>query len=294
MFPVLLARNTPPVFDSRAVFYVSCQAWISQLAEYANAWVAVIVLGIYASGEAVGIYNAAARTATISGVIYMAFSGIFSPMISSLYGRDLLLELGYLYKDVSRWIFSSGLAVFLLMTLMAKDIMAVFGDKFVSGWVVMIIVAGAYFFSSSIGATNRVLIMTRHQRIYTVAMIGALVTGLVLSFALIPAYGMEGAAWATAGSIVLSNLFTLAAIRKVMNLWPYSREYLKPLIAGLLAAAMVLLVRWLFSLPYGISSILVLSPVFLAGFGVTLLSLGLSPSDRQFLKALWLAVRRSK
>lgn len=293
LFPQLLDRNTPAVFESRAVFNVSRLAWVSQMAEYTNAWVAVIVLGIYTSGEAVGIYNAAARTATISGVIYMAYSGIFSPMISSLYGRGLLLDLSDLYKDVSRWIFTSGLVVFLLMVLLAKDIMAVFGDEFVSGWVVMIIVAGAYFFSSAIGATNRVLIMTRHQRIYTVAMIGALVTGLVMSFTLIPAYGMVGAAWATAGSIVLSNLFTLAAIRKVMNLWPYSREYLKSLIAGLLASAIVLLIRWLLPLPDGLSAILVLTPFFLAGFTVTLLSLGLSPADRQFLKAVWTAVRRT-
>ena len=293
LFPQLLDRNTPSVFESRAAFKVSRQAWISQMAEYANVWVAVIVLGIYATGEAVGIYNAAARTAAFSGIIYMAFSGIFSPMISSLYGRGLLLELSYLYKDVSRWIFSAGLVVFLLMLLLSKDILAVFGDEFVSGWVVMIILAGAYFFNCSIGATNRVLIMTRHQHIYTLAMIGALLTSLVMSFTLIPVYGMIGAAWATAGSAVLSNLFTLGAIRKVMNLWPYSRGYLKSLIAGLLAAAIVFVVRWLLPLPDGLSAILALAPLFLVGFAVMLLGLGLSPSDRQFLKAVWMAARRT-
>lgn len=292
LFPELTDRNTPPVFEARKAFHASGQIFISQIAEYANAWVAVTVLGIYATGGAVGIFNTAARTAMIPGLIFFAFSDIFSPMISNLYGRGLMLDLSSLYKDVSRWIFTGGLAVFLLTLLLSKDILAIFGEQFTTGWVAMIIVAGAQLFSSSIGATNRILIMTPYQKIYMLAMIGALVTGTVVSFALIPAYGMMGAAWAMAGSIILPNVVTLAAIRRVMNFWPYSRQYLKPITAGLLAAIATFLVRGPLPLSTGLLAILVLTPLFLAAFTAILLGLGLSSSDRQFLSALWAAVRR--
>jgi O-antigen/teichoic acid export membrane protein len=293
LVPNLLDRATPPLFERRTAFNVSGQAWVSQMAELTNVWVAVAVLGIFASGEAVGIYNAAARTAWVSGVVYMVFSGIFSPMISALYGAGHMHDLSDLYKDVSKWIFSAGLAVFLLMLLLSKDIMAVFGSAFVSGWVVMIIVAAAQLFSLSIGATNRILIMTDYQKIYMWAVIAGLITGLAMSFALVPTYGMTGAAWATAGSIVLPNVITLVAIRRVMNLWPYTRQHLKPVIAGLSAAAIAFVVRELFSLTIGLSAILILTPLFVAGYAVLLLGLGLSSSDRQFLKAVWIAARRA-
>ncbi|CAA9321568.1 MAG: hypothetical protein AVDCRST_MAG93-5772 [uncultured Chloroflexia bacterium] len=293
LFPELLDRNTPLVFESSAAFGVSRQAWVYQLAEYANAYVAVTVLGVYATAGAVGIYNVATRTATISGIMYTAFLAIFSPMIASLYSRGLLVDLGYLYKEVSRWIFSAGLVIFLLILLLSNDILAVFGEEFVSGSSAMIIVAGAYFFASSIGATNRVLTMTRYQYIYMLATIAALATGLVLSFALIPAYDMLGAALATAGSIVVANAITLAAVRRVMNLWPYDRQYLKSLLAGILAATVVLFTRWLLPVPEGLLAILVFAPLFLAVFAVSLLGLGLSPSDQQFLKTLWAAVWRA-
>jgi O-antigen/teichoic acid export membrane protein len=292
LFPRLLDPQTPAVFEVRETFNVSGQVWISQVAEYAHAWVAVTVLGVYATAESVGIYNAAARIAWIPGVIFMAFAGIFSPMIANLYRRGELVNLNYLFKDVSRWIFSAGLVVFMLTLLMCKDILAVFGDEFISGWGAMIVVAGAQLFSSSVGITNRLLVMTEYQRIYMWAMAGALGTVVVLSFVLIPVYGIMGAAWASAGSIVFYNAITLIAVGKVMGFWPYNRQYLKSVIAGLLAAAVVVLVRQLLGIPVGFVAILVLTPLFLVSFAGVLLGLGLSHSDQQFLKAVWIALRR--
>jgi hypothetical protein len=77
-----------------------------------------------------------------------------------------------------------------------------------------------------------------------------------------------------------------------MNFWPYSRQYLKPIMAGLLAAIAIFLVRDLLPLSTGLLAILVLAPLYLAGFTALLLGLGLSSSDRQFLRAIWMAVRR--
>jgi O-antigen/teichoic acid export membrane protein len=213
-------------------------------------------------------------------------------MIANLYRRGELVNLNYLFKDVSRWIFSAGLVVFMLTLLMCKDILAVFGDEFISGWGAMIVVAGAQLFSSSVGITNRLLVMTEYQRIYMWAMAGALGTVVVLSFVLIPVYGIMGAAWASAGSIVFYNAITLIAVGKVMGFWPYNRQYLKSVIAGLLAAAVVVLVRQLLGIPVGFVAILVLTPLFLVSFAGVLLGLGLSPSDQQFLKAVWIALRR--
>jgi len=293
LFPGLLDRNTPPVFERRAVFGLSGVGLLSYFTEHVNVWAATIVLGIFASAEQVGIYNAAARTALIGGIVYQAFTYIFSPIISNHYSRGLLRDLEDLYRDVCRWIFSGGVVVFFLTVLLSRDILVIFGEEFVDGWLVMDMIALAILFALSVGATNRVLLMTGHQRIYILAFTVATVVGIVGSIVLVPIYGILGAALACATSYVIPNVVTVVGVRNVLNLWPYSRQYLKPLIAGLSAAAVAFTVRGLLPLSTGLLTILVLAPIFLIGFTVMLLSLGLNASDRQFLKAIWMAVRRA-
>ena len=290
MFPQLLHPDTPPVFESRSVLGESGPVFVAITAEYVNVWTGVAVLGILSTGEQVGIYNAAARTALIAGVVYMVFVQIFTPIISNLYGSGRLRELGYLYADVSRWMFAGGLLAFWGTVLFSKDILALFGPEFVAGSTVMIVGAAGQLFALSIGATNRVLLMTGRQSTYMLAMIAAAVTGIVASFALVPSFGILGAAFSDAGTTVLANVITLIALRRALGLWPFSRGYIKPFIAGILAAAVVVLARLVLPMPLGAPALLVLSPLFLLGFAATMLILGLSPSDRQFLKAMWIAL----
>ena len=98
---------------------------------------------------------------------------------------------------------------------------------------------------------------------------------------------------ATATGIVVVNALTVFLVRRLLGSWPYNRQYLKPLAAGLLAAGGALLLRWALPLPDGLAAILVLGPTFLALFAALTVALGLSDSDRQFLMAFWAAVRRN-
>lgn len=82
-----------------------------------------------------------------------------------------------LYKDVSRWIFTGSLAVFLPTAFLAKDVLAVFGREFVPGWPVMVVITAAQLFSSSAGLTGRVLDTAGHKRRVMWARVGATVTG---------------------------------------------------------------------------------------------------------------------
>jgi O-antigen/teichoic acid export membrane protein len=215
-------------------------------------------------------------------------------MASSLYSRGFLDDLGRLYKDVSRWIFTGALAIFLLTVLLAKDIMALFGDEFISSWPVLIVVAGAELYNSSMGPQDRLLAMIGNHKIVVLATVGGAVAALVGSLALVPFYSVWGAAAATVGGIVLAQTTMLVALRRVMRYWPYDRQYLKPLIAGLLTIIVAFLAKTVLPLPApGLAAIVILGPCLLVGFGVAILALGLSPSDKQLLGAFWRAVRSS-
>lgn len=293
VFPRVLDRETPAKYEPRALFSASGPMIVANVTQYVYTWIAVGILGVFATAGTVGIYHVASRTAELSSMVLVAFAGIFSPMASSLHTSGSLEHLGSLYKDVSRWAFTASLAIFLLTAFLATDIMAVFGDEFVPGWPAMVLIAGAQLFNSSVGLTGRVLAMTGHQKIVMYSTVGATVAAVAASFALIPFYGLMGAAAATAIAIVLANVATLFAVRRLLGFWPYTRWYVKPIIAGVLAAPLAYLGKLALPVPPGALTILVLGPLFLLGFAALILALGLSPSDRQFLGAFWTAVRRA-
>jgi O-antigen/teichoic acid export membrane protein len=284
LFPPLFDSKVPARFETKELFAVSVPMSITTGAQYLNTWSAVWVMGAFAAAGPVGIFTAAARTATLSTIVRFAFSGIFSPIISSFYARGELEDLGRLYKDVSRWIFTGAFAIFLPIMLLSQEILAIFGAAFTAGWTALIIVAAAQLYSSSVGPTPRMLAMTGNQNIAMVATATAALVGVAVSFALVPGLGILGAALGMSAAIIAENTGTMLAVKRRLGFWPYSWSWLKPLTAGLLAAGAAYLVGLVLSLP-AIPAILVVGAVFGVGYLALLLLFGLNDTDREFLGA---------
>lgn len=292
MFPELLESGVRPRYESRKLSAVSGPMIVANLTQYVNLWTAVIVLGVFEPAPVVGVYDVAARTAGLSTLVLISFGGIFSPMASSLHRQGLMRDLGYLYEDVSRWAFTGSLFIFVVTAMLSRDIMQVFGEGFSSGWPVIVVIAAAQLFNSSVGPTVRLLAMTGHQKAVMASTVGSAVIAIVTSLLLAPPFGMLGAAAATAAALVAANVATLYFVRRRLGFWPYGRRYVKPLLAGLGAAAAIYLARGALSVDSGLPALALCVPLGLAVFAVLLFCLGLSPSDQQFLAAFRASVRR--
>lgn len=290
LFPPLFDNKVRPKFETRALFSVSIPMSITTGAQYLNTWSAVWIIGYFAAGAPVGIFTAAARTATLSTIVRFAFSGIFSPIISSLHAQGDRESLGRLYKDISRWIFTGAFAIFLVILLLAEDVLVLgFGREAAVGVTALIVVAFAQLFSSSVGPTPRMLAMTDNQNVAMVATAVASVVGVVVSFVLIglaPTSEQKilGAGVGMASAILTENTATLLAVKRRLGFWPYNLAWMKPLAAGLAAAALAFVVGLLLPLP-AFLKIAVVGGVFGAAYLVLLLLLGLNETDREFLGA---------
>ena len=281
VFPGLLAGKAS--YESRELSAVSAPMIVANVTQYSNLWTAVVVLGVFEPVPTVGVYSAAARTAALSTLLLIAFGGVFSPLVAGLYRQERLGELGRLYGDVSRWAFTGALAFFLVTALLAPDIMLFFGREFAHGWPVIVVISAAQLFNSSVGPTARLLAMTGHQNAVMVSTVGSAVAAVALNLLLVPAYGVAGAAAATAAALLLANGSSLIFVHRNLGFWPYDRRYAKPLLAGLVAAALTLALRYSIPGLEGLPAILLFAPLILAVFFGVLFSLGLYPSDRLFL-----------
>ncbi len=293
LFPPLFDRRAQTKFETKALFGVSVPMSITQGAQYLNNWSAILILGAFAAGSPVGIFNAAARTATFLTAVRFAFSGIFSPIISGLHARQDREEMGRLYKDVSRWIFTGAFVLFLVIVVFAPQVMSVFGASFGQGVTALIIVAVAQLYSSSVGPAPRMLAMTGNQNFAMIATSIAAVTGVVVSLILIPRFEILGAAIGMATAIITENTGTMAAVKWRLGFWPFNLAWLKPLAAGAIAATVTYAITLFVTLPGGpIPNVMVMGSFLGVLFLALLFLFGLSETDKEFLGAFWNVAKR--
>ncbi|MBA2346464.1 MAG: flippase [Rubrobacter sp.] len=301
LFPDLFNRRAQTRFELKSLFGVSIPMSITQGAQYLNNFSAILILGVFAAGAPVGIFNAAARTATFLTVVRFAFSGIFSPIISSLHARQDTEEMGRLYKDVSRWIFTGAFALFLVIVVFGPEVLGIFGEAFGAGVTALVIVSIAQLYSSSVGPAPRMLAMTENQNYAMIATSVAAATGVIVSFILIPRFDVLGAAIGMATAIIVENTGTMSAVKWRLGYWPVNSAWLKPLTAGAVAAVVTYVLK--ISLPldaiFGFLPVPVSVPtiMFLGGFLVVLFFgllwlLGFSETDKEFLGTFWKVAQR--
>jgi O-antigen/teichoic acid export membrane protein len=98
---------------------------------------------------------------------------------------------------------------------------------------------------------------------------------IVLYCLLIPRYGIAGAAVATSASLIVTVLVRVVQVHRVLRVWPYQADLVKPLAAGLAAALPVVAVKLLGAPPIGF-----LVGAFALSYLGVLAMLGFHESDR--------------
>lgn len=198
-------------------------------------WTDTIMLGLLRPAAEVGIYGSAMRVAVIAGMFTASFCALFVPTISDLYNRKEMQQLGFLYKAVGKWIFLATLPVFFVVALVAPDLMLLFGPAFVPGSSSLVILALGQLVAALGGAVSFMLMMSGRQKLILADAIFACVLNLALNAALIPRFGMAGAAISTVVSITAFNVVALVLVWRTMGMQPYHWGYAKILLAGVAA-----------------------------------------------------------
>ncbi len=96
-----------------------------------------------------------------------------------------------------------------------------FGRDFAGGEVVLVVLAATMLVATAVGPVDVVLLMGGRSSWNLVNTVVALGANLALNVALIPRYGLAGAAVASAVGILLNNLLPLAQVWRSMGLHPF-------------------------------------------------------------------------
>lgn len=249
-----------------------------------------LFLGYYWPAADVGVYQAAAQLSVIMAIVLNAFNMILTPMIAEQYHRDNKEQLEELFRVNTKWGIYCVVPLVLVIMFAAEDIMTVlFGEAYIGGATALQILTVGQFINIATGATGIMLIMTGHQQQWFRLSMAIVVINLILNLTLIPRWGIEGAAVATATTVGGLFAIGLLIVRHVLHMWPYDRRYVKGLIAATATALALLGVAALSLSP--VPSLILSAAVSGGVFIGLLLLLGLDAEDKAFIQLIQKRIR---
>jgi O-antigen/teichoic acid export membrane protein len=196
-----------PQYDDREWSRVSGPLLVSSGFGTLTAQVGILMVGSVVSPGAVGIYSAAVKTTMLISLIIIAVNTFASPEFASLYSQGKREELQRLLNVAANMMFWPALAIAILLIAFSGIVLGLFGEEFVAGRAAMAVLTVGLLVSAGSGPVGRLTDLTGHHRqSMWVRGYGSFLT-ILLSAALIPLWGILGAAIASSSGLILTNVW---------------------------------------------------------------------------------------
>jgi len=176
----------------------------------------VLLISRYMTPSDAGIYFASLKTIGLVSFVHYAVGSSIANRISSLKARGDTAGLETFVRDAAAWTFWPSLLAITGLLIVGKPLLWLFGTEFMDGYSVMAILAVGILLRAAVGPAEFVMNMMGEQKTCATVLFFAVILNIALNVALIPMYGLVGAAAATSLSrVVASILFYLAAKRRL-------------------------------------------------------------------------------
>ncbi len=187
-------------------------------------WLPFLLLSVWGTKAEVGIFGAAFRTAMLISFILVAVNSIVAHRFAAFCRSGDHVNLDLLARQSTKLLFVSSLPFLALFLLAPTYLMGFFGKDFTGGALVLSILAAGQFVNVATGSVGQLLVMSGNERLLRNNLFIAFVINCALNLALIPRYGMTGAAVATAVSISVQNIRASFIVWKTIKIrtlpWP--------------------------------------------------------------------------
>ena len=226
-------RRDTPGGPARAIGALAREFWafsaprgVAAAFQITIIWLDLLLLSHFRVASEVGIYGAASRAVTIGTFALQAIRLAIAPQISRLLARDDRVGAQAVYQTATWWLIAVSWPLFLTLAIFGPVLLGVFGSGFDQGATALAILSLAMLVNLGTGNVTVVLLMGGKSSWNLLNTAVALSLNIGLNLALIPRFGMEGAAIAWAVSIVVDNLMALTEVRLFLGMRPFGAGYL--------------------------------------------------------------------
>lgn len=172
----------------------------------------VILLGAFAEARAAGLFAAAWRLASLISFGLSALGVVCGPLIASAYHRSDFRELGRVAGLAARIALAFAVPSAIVIALAGPWLLGLFGTEFRAAYPALLILVGGALVNAFTGVVVYLMTLTGRERQALIIFAATLGGSVFLNVLLIPRWGAEGAAIASATSTILWNFAMLAYV----------------------------------------------------------------------------------
>ena len=169
-------------------------------------YVDILALEHLRSPDEVAVYYAAARLLALVAFVYFAIAGATTHKFTQYHIAGDKEKLAKFFGETIRWTFWPSLAACAAILAFGKPLLWLFGGSFEQGYIVMYILAIGMLSRAAVGPAERLLNMLGERKQCAGVYAAAFAINLGLCFALIPCFGIEGAACATSTALAVESI----------------------------------------------------------------------------------------
>lgn len=208
-------KTAPPDYKTKYWFYSALPLLLVGGMQVINAQTDMVMLGSIKGVEAAGVYRVATRGADLIAFVLVSVNTALAPTIATLYTAGEMQRLQRIVTRSTRVVFLLSLPLALGLIAFGNWFLLIFGQGFLQGDIALTVLSVGQLFNASMGSVGILLIMTGYERDAAMGVGVSALLNVALNALLIPPLGLEGAAVATATSIIVWNL--------LLAIWVYRR-----------------------------------------------------------------------
>ncbi len=219
-----LAGKRPPTEDPAHGFWrFTAPRSVAAVAQILIQRLDIVLVAILRGPIDAAIYTAATRFLVVGQLANVAISNAAQPQFTTLFARRDRVGANTAYQATTAWIILLAWPLYLLAIIYGPQVLTIFGHSYRAGASVMTILGLAMLVATACGQVDTVLITTGRSGWSLMNGLLALSVNVGVDLALIPTYGIKGAAIGWAAAIVVSNLVPLAQVGLVFHVHPFGR-----------------------------------------------------------------------
>jgi len=205
-------------FQNRELFNLSFPMYTANILNITITWAPLLMLGVWESSENIGIYNAATKTAMLIGFIILSVNSIIAPKFAALYKNNEMKNLEKVARGSTKIMVFLAFPFLILFIFFSDSVMLLFGEEFVSGSSVLLVLAVGQFINVATGSVGYLLQMTGYERAVRNTLFISFFLMFSFSIFIIPLYGILGAASVSATILATQNIIMMILAHKYLKI----------------------------------------------------------------------------
>ena len=201
------AVSIPETKQIRSVFDYSKFSVISSVGGYLYSWLDVLIIGYFLTSDYVAAYEVAWRITTFIVLLSKSVSLTIFPQVSEWSVEDATDEITGVIRDATTVSLVISIPAFFGAAILSTEaLLFLFGEEYTIAAAALVILMFEKIFQSVHKVWGYTLQAIDRPDQAAIAAVISIIVNILLNILLIPSYGLEGAAMATATSFLLNTV----------------------------------------------------------------------------------------